>query len=128
MVQMQYAYEGKVDCDLSGSGVPSLALSDLVNDADEVNALLEASQNYTPSSGSQELCSGIVSLYRNVTAENILITNGATEANFMAAWHLLDKDDEIVVMVPGYLQTLTLARSWGLKVHPLPLSEDLGWQ
>ena len=128
MVQMQYAYEGKVDCDLSGSGVPSLALSDLVNDADAMNALLEASQNYPSSGGSQELRSEIASLYQKATRENILVTNGATEANFMAAWHLLDKDDEIVVMVPGYMQTMSLARSWSLKVQTLPLSENLEWQ
>ena len=128
MVRMQYAYEGKVECDLSGSGIPSLSLNELVESPDTVDPLLEACQNYPPSGGTPELRSQIASLYRGASAEEVFVTNGATEANFLAAWHLLEEGDEIVVMVPGYLQTWGLARSWGLRVRTLPLKEDLEWQ
>ena len=128
MVRMQYAHERKVEWDLSGSGIPSLPLSELVEESDSVDALLEGRQNYPPSDGSMELRSRIASHYRNASAEEVFVTNGATGANFMAAWHLLEKGDEIVVMVPGYLQTWGLASSWGLKIQTLPLREDLGWQ
>ena len=128
MVRMQYAYEGKVEIDFSGSGVPSLALSELIEDSETADSLLKSDQNYPPSGGSPELRSEIASMYRNASEEEIFVTNGATEANFMAAWHLLQEGDEIVVMVPGYMQTWNLARSWGLKVHALPLNENLGWQ
>ena len=120
MVRMQYAYEGKVECDLSGSGVPSLALNELVDSSDAADALLESCQNYPPSGGRPALRSRIASLYGRASAEEVLVTNGATEANFLAAWHLLEEGDEIVVMVPGYMQTWGLARSWGLKIRTLP--------
>ena len=128
MVRMQCAYERKVDFDLSGSGVPSLGLGDLIEDDSTAGDLLASVQNYPPSGGSDELRAKIAALYPGASVDDVLVTNGATEANFMAAWRLLEKGDEIIVMVPGYLQTWNLALSWGAKVRALPLREDLEWQ
>ena len=128
MVRMQCAFEGKVDFDLSGSGVPSLRLTDLVEDEVATRNLLASTQDYPPSGGTNELRSLIAALYQNASADNVLVTNGATEANFMAAWRLLEKGDEVIVMVPGYLQTWNLAVCWGAKVRALSLREDMGWQ
>ncbi|UCE81466.1 MAG: aminotransferase class I/II-fold pyridoxal phosphate-dependent enzyme [Methanobacteriota archaeon] len=105
-----------------------MSLADLADGAEAVRFVSEASQNYPPSGGSSELRAAIASLYQNASSDHIHVTNGATEANFLGAWRILEEGDEIVVMVPGYMQTRNLARSWGLKITPLPLREDTGWQ
>lgn len=128
MVRMQCAYEGKIDYDLSGSGIPSMRLSELIGTRDAAEGIFETPQNYPPTGGSMDLRSAIAALYRNASADNTMATNGATEANFVAAWRLLEKGDELVALVPGYLQTWNIARSWGVETKPLPLREDLGWQ
>ena len=128
MVRMQYAYERIVDYDLSGSGVPSPTLDQII-DSDELElAMLSERQGYPPAGGSHALRSAIAQTYSNAEPENVIVTNGATEANFVAAWRLLEKGDEMVVVVPGYLQTWNLAESWGLSVSPLRLREEIGWQ
>lgn len=128
MVRMQCAHEGKVDYDLSGSGVPSVALSEVLDGDDAVRTLLDAEQGYPPTNGSLGLRTAIAAMYELASADHILVTNGASEANFMAAWRLLERGDEVVIIVPSYLQTWNLAESWGVKVRPLPLKEEIGWQ
>jgi aspartate/methionine/tyrosine aminotransferase len=128
MVRMQCAYEGKVDYDLSGSGIPSMKLSELIGTRDAAEAVFETPQGYAPAGGSSHLRSAIAAMYRDASLNNIMVTNGATEANFVAALRLLEKGDELVAVVPSYLQTWNLARSWGVETKALPLREDLGWQ
>lgn len=128
MVRMQYAYERKVDYDLSGSGIPSMRLSELIGTRDAAEDVFEVPQGYPPVGGSTPLRSAIAALYKGASSDNIMVTNGATEANFVAAWRLLEKGDELVAIVPSYMQTWNLARSWGVETKPLPLREDMGWQ
>ena len=40
----------------------------------------------------------------------------------------LNAGDEIVYMVPNYLQIFHLARSLGIKVKTLSIRQELGWQ
>ena len=40
----------------------------------------------------------------------------------------LEQGDEIVYMVPNYLQIYHLARSFGIEVKVLPIRQELGWQ
>ena len=128
MVRMQYAYERIVEYDFSGSGVPSPTLDQIIDSRELQKAMLSERQGYPPAGGSYALRSAIAQTYSNAEPENVIVTNGATEANFVAAWRLLEKGDEIVVVVPGYLQTWNLAESWGLSVRPLSLREEDGWQ
>jgi aspartate/methionine/tyrosine aminotransferase len=60
--------------------------------------------------------------------ENVLVTSGTIEANFLAAWRLLEPGDEVVYLVPNYLQIGGLAEGFGAAVRPFTLREDLGWQ
>ena len=128
MVRMQCAYDGEVDYDLSGSGVPSVSLKEVMGSDDVARILLDIEQGYPPTNGSPELRSAIAAMYERASADHILVTNGASEANFMAAWRLFEKGDEVVIIVPNYPQTWNLAESWGMEVRPLPLKEELGWQ
>ena len=64
----------------------------------------------------------------NVSSENVLVTAGSAEANFLSVMTLLNPEDEIIYMIPNYLQIFHLANSLGIKVKCLPLRHDLGWQ
>ena len=52
------------------------------------------------------------------------MTNGGAEANFLAAWYLVQPGDEVVVLVPTYMQTHGLVRAFGGVVREWPLVED----
>ena len=70
----------------------------------------------------------IADLYTGADFDNVLATSGSAEANFVAVMTLLEPGDELIYMVPNYLQIRGIARSFGITVKELPLREELGWQ
>ena len=125
----QCEYENTVDYDLSSSGVQALTPRELVGNDKAVKEFLDVPLGYSQADGTTQLKSEIAATYgRQTTATNIMVTNGSSEANFMAAWHLFDKGDEVVLMLPDYAQLWGLAKTWGLKIKPLWLKEELKWQ
>jgi hypothetical protein len=128
MERWQSKYERLVDYELSESGVHALKLTELLGSDKAAKELLESPLGYPQADGSPELRSIISGLYKGATNENIFVTNGSSESNFLAAWGLFEKGDEVVIMVPNYMQTWGLAKTWDLKVKPLKLREDLAWQ
>ena len=122
--RFQSLYEHHVDFNLSESGVHPLTVRDLAGDSE---ALLDTSLGYAQTNGPLELRERIAA-FGGAGAENVLVTTGTIEANFLAAWHLLEPGDEIVYMVPNYLQIGGLAEGFGAAVKPFALREDLGWQ
>ena len=49
------------------------------------------------------------------------MTNGGAEANYITAWKLIEPEDEIVFMMPTYMQTWGLARAFRARVKTWPL-------
>ncbi len=62
------------------------------------------------------------------TADDVLITAGAAEANFLAITQLVGPGDEIVVETPGWPQPTVLGRAIGATVKSLPRREENGWR
>jgi aspartate/methionine/tyrosine aminotransferase len=124
----QCEYENVVDYNLSESSVHSLTAKELLENDNEIGRILDVPLGYTQAEGTRELRSAIAATYRGLSPENVMVTNGSSEANFAAAWHLFQKGDELVLMVPNYAQVWGLAKNWGVKVRPLWLKEELGWQ
>jgi aspartate/methionine/tyrosine aminotransferase len=60
--------------------------------------------------------------------EDVLITAGAAEANYLTIMQLLQPGDEIVIETPGWPQAEVLARSIGAKIVKVTRREDDGWQ
>jgi aspartate/methionine/tyrosine aminotransferase len=56
-----------------------------------------------------------------------LTTNGSSEANFTFASSTIRPGDEIVVMLPNYMQIWGIARNLGAIVKPFYLQENLNW-
>ena len=124
----QSLYENEVDYNLSESGVHPLKLSEILT-PDEQNELLNTNLFYGYTNGTPALRQRVADMYGSgMTIKNVLITSGSAEANFLAVMTQLEAGDEIVYMVPNYLQIYHLARSFGIKVIDLPIRQDLGWQ
>ncbi len=128
MERYQSVYEYVVDYDLAESGVHPFTLRELLGSDAEIGKLLDARLGYPQSEGTPDLRRTVAALYPEATADHVLVTNGSSEAIFTSAWHLFEKGDELVLMQPNYQQLWGLAKTWGVKVKPLRLKEDLGWQ
>ena len=123
----QSVWENKVELNISESGVHPLTTAELVPDPEQLRKILEVQQLYPQTNGSEELRSLIAGLYPGATAENVLVTCGGSEANYVSTWALLEPGDEVVFMMPNYMQIAGVARAMGATVKPLWLRESLDW-
>ena len=123
MERMQCTYEHEVDYNLSESGVLPLKIEELLSPA-QVAELASYSLKYAPASGSPELRENIARWYPGATAEQVTVTNGGAEANYMALWSMLEKGDRAAVMLPNYLQTWGLARAYAGHADAIWLKES----
>ena len=62
------------------------------------------------------------------SVDDVLITAGAAEANFLAISQLVQPGDEMIVDVPGWPQPLVLGEAIGAIVTPLPRDEGNDWR
>jgi len=112
MERFQSTWETTVAYNLSESGIHPLPLAALVDHTWVQEVLAHEPLGYGHTNGSPELRAAIAGLYRGAGRENVLVTAGTAEANFLVAWSLLDSGDEAVVMLPNYMQLPLLARAW----------------
>ena len=128
MERMMSKFEQAVDYNLSESGVHPVTLGELLSDdPGEVERLLKTELNYPYANGVPELRENIAALYEGAAAENILVTIGAAEANFISVLTLCAPGDEIVIMLPNYMQIWGIAKNHGLSVKEFHLQENNGW-
>lgn len=126
MERMQSTYENLVDFNLSESGVHPLSVRELLDDPQEWDGVLDQPLVYTQSNGTRELREQIAAMYKGARVEHIEVTNGGSEANYIATWRLVEPGDEVVLMVPNYMQTWGLARAFGGSVREWALRPDHG--
>lgn len=60
-------------------------------------------------------------------ADDVLITAGAAEANYLAMMQLLERGDEIVIETPGWPQAEVLAHAIGVTIHRISRREENNW-
>ncbi len=125
--RIQSLYENTVDFNLSDSGVHPYSLRELLS-PEQLDALLDVGLGYGWTNGGVELRQSISNLYKDKNEHNIIVTNGSAEANFLLVMGMLDAGDELVVVVPNYLQIWGWAKALNVKVVEVPLREELGWQ
>jgi aspartate/methionine/tyrosine aminotransferase len=123
----QSVWENKVELNISESGVHPLTTAELVPDAEQLKKILDVQLLYPQTNGSEELRTRIAEIYPGMKMENVLVTCGGSEANFVSTWGLLEPGDEVVFMMPNYMQIAGLARGFGATVKPLWLRESLDW-
>ena len=121
-------YEQQVDYNLSESGVQPMVLKELMAlQEGSLEKLLESDLNYPHVNGRPELRENIASLYPGAGPENVLVTVGAIEANYNAVRTLLKPGDELVVMLPNYMQIWGVARNHGIDIRTFNLQEQHNW-
>lgn len=124
MERMQSTYENLVEFNLSESGVRPLTPRELVEDPAGLEGLLDQPLVYTQSNGTIELRREIASMYDGAGIDHIEVTNGGSEANFIVTLTLVEPGDEVVMLVPNYMQTWGLSRAFGGTIREWPLRED----
>ena len=121
-------WEYQVDYNLSESGVHPMSVQELVKEPDVLNDLLNMELNYPQTNGTIELRETIAALYKGAKRDQVLVTTGAAQANFTVLTTFLKPGDEMVVMLPNYMQIWGIAKNLGCKVNTFSLREENGWQ
>jgi aspartate/methionine/tyrosine aminotransferase len=121
MERMQSKYENYVDFNLSESGVHPMRVEELLDGAGGAARLLASTLGYNQSNGTEELRQRIALAYEGATRDNVLVTNGGSEANYATLWSLLEPSDRVAYMLPNYLQTWGLSRAYAGRTHPFRL-------
>jgi aspartate/methionine/tyrosine aminotransferase len=125
----QSTWENRVRFNLSESGVHPLTIQELLGLAGaSAMPLLEVRLGYSQSNGTDVLRERIAALYPGASPDQVLVTTGSSEANFVTAWRLVEPGDKVAVMMPNYLQTWGLAQNFGAQVRPFHLHEKEGWE
>ncbi len=124
--RIQSLFENTVDYNLTESGFHPYTLKEFLN-ADQLEELGNIVLGYGQTNGSMPLRERISALYPEVDENNVLVTNGSAEANFVACHTLLEKGDEVVMMIPNYMQIWGVAQEMGCEVKAFHLREENRW-
>jgi aspartate/methionine/tyrosine aminotransferase len=128
MERMQSTWENIVDYDMSESGVRPLTLRELTAMGFDLDAFLDQPLGYSQSNGTVELRERVSAIYPGATVEQVEVTNGTSEANFLIALSQIGAGDHVAMELPNYMQMWGVARSLGADVKPFRLRTDAGWE
>lgn len=124
MERMQSTWEHRVRYDLSESGVEPLTLGEIARD---LKAVGRQRLGYAEGTGREATRELVAALHPGATPADVLITTGTSEANFLALTTIVEPGDDVVVVLPNYMQVHGLARGIGANVREVWLHEDEGW-
>jgi aspartate/methionine/tyrosine aminotransferase len=128
MEQWQSLHEHEVELNLADSAVRCAPLG-LLLDADGLDELGRLELFYPQVNGTDLLRARIADTYERRPADDeVLVTVGAAEANALVCQTLLEPDDRVTVIEPGYRQVRGLAENLGCPVDVVGLHEELGWE
>ncbi|MFC1960589.1 aminotransferase class I/II-fold pyridoxal phosphate-dependent enzyme [Chloroflexota bacterium] len=128
MERMMSLYEQDVDYNLSESGVHPIKLHELLaDDPGQFEELLDTDLNYPHVNGIPALRENIARMYNGAGPDNVLVTVGAIEANYITTQTLVGPGDDMLVMVPNYMQIWGVGKNLGYNVNTFGLQEAAGW-
>jgi len=110
-------YQYEVECDIGESGVKFFNLGDF-----ELNARIQLRYGYHR--GNPSLRELVVRDYGGMSEENVVITTGASEANFAIIASLIDSGNHLIVEHPNYPSLYEVPASLGLKFDFFRLDFD----
>ena len=128
MERMQSTWENLVEYDLSESGIRPLTLAELAAMGLDMDALMDVPLGYSQSNGTTELKERIAQHYPGAIVDQIEVTNGTSEANYLLALALIRRGDDFALEMPNYMQLWGLPRSLGATVKPFNLKPDANWE
>ena len=106
--------EYHVKINLAESGVYPLTLEEL-----GIEVPSDLLLGYAMTKGLIELREAIINMYNGVklTSENVLVTNGTSEANFLAVLSLIGRGNEVIIQMPNYMQIYGLLKALNVKTR-----------
>ncbi|HKF45168.1 MAG TPA: aminotransferase class I/II-fold pyridoxal phosphate-dependent enzyme [Thermoanaerobaculia bacterium] len=128
------AWETRTPYDIAESGIFPLSARELLDfeppaEREKTLArLLDVRLGYSEAPGTAELRSAIASTYRNTGPDEVLVTTGAIEANFLLFNALLEPGDHVVAVYPAYQQLYSVPRAIGCDVSLWKLREENGFR
>lgn len=126
--RIQSEWENVVEYNLTESGVHPISLGELVEgDQAVLDGLLATELGYPQVNGIPLLREHIAALYPGAGPDNVLVTVGCIEANLITTQTICNPGDEIVVLLPNYLQIWGLAQNTGLVLKTVHLREENNW-
>ena len=120
--------EQPVDAVLGFSLATSPRLGDFLAELDPDASLDWSNESFQ---GMQQLREHVIAragLTGRCTPDDVLITAGAAEANYLAIMQLVQPDDEIIVDTPGWPQPTVLAEAIGAQIKPWRRRESDHWR
>jgi aspartate/methionine/tyrosine aminotransferase len=128
MERMQSTWENVVEMDLSESGVRPVSLRELSEMGLDLESILDTPLGYSQSNGTIALRESLAATYPGATPDNLEVTNGTSEANYLLALTLIRAGDELAFQVPNYMQYWGLPKSLGAQVNTFRLRIDADWE
>jgi aspartate/methionine/tyrosine aminotransferase len=126
-------WELDVDYDIAESGILPLSLNDLykllspeTRDSLE-RELHEMPLGYGEARGTIGLRTALANTYARATPDDILVTTGAIEANFLLFNTLLEAGDHVVAVAPAYQQLQSVPRALGAEVDLWSVVQEDGF-
>ena len=110
----------RCEIDLSSSVITHFKYSELISQED-----LNMPVRIGPTNGHEVLRQKISELYQGaVDEDSVLVTHGASEANFLLLNYLIAPRDECILVVPNYMQVWGILRAIGARVKLAYLDEN----
>lgn len=125
-------HENSAKYDLASVSIKSLTLGELFEltktDSTAFFQELQAKTlNYGWIEGSPGFKEAVADIYDHQTAANILQTNGATGANLLALYSLVEAGDHVISLYPSYQQLYDIPKSFGAQVDFWHIKKEESW-
>ena len=118
----------KPDAALGFSLSTSPRLGDFLSELDPDLPLDWSNQSFQGMTALREHVIARANLTETCTADDVLITAGTAEANFLALMQLVQPGDEIIVETPGWPQPFVLGEAIGAQIRRLYRREENEWR
>jgi aspartate/methionine/tyrosine aminotransferase len=128
MERMQSTWENVVEFDMSESGVRPVSLRELGEMGLDLEALLDMPLGYSQSNGTIGLREELTRVYPGALVDQIEVTNGTSEANYLLALALLREGDEVAFEAPNYMQYGGVPESLGARLNTFHLCMERDWE
>ena len=125
-------WENDAVYDIAGSSIASFTLEEIIalgglTPEKFFEELAKKKMNYGWIEGSPEFKEEVSKLYKNVKPSQVLQTNGATGANYLVLYSMIEPDDHVISLYPTYQQLYDIPKSFGAKVDFWHIKEENGW-
>ncbi|HEV2128251.1 MAG TPA: aminotransferase class I/II-fold pyridoxal phosphate-dependent enzyme [Thermomicrobiales bacterium] len=126
-------WELNVSHDITESGIAPMSIDDLLRIAEiddpagTIRELMAAPQLYSEARGTEALRGIIAGMFETASADDVLVTTGAIEANFLVYNALLEAGDHVVVTTPCYQQLISIPKAIGAEVSEWRVTPESGF-